>query len=75
MLKETGLNVNVHLFRHIAAKRYLKERVGDHETVRQLLGHKSLATTMRSYCDFKQGDAMLRFDAVLAARESAWRPA
>ena len=33
--------------------------------MRLLLGHKSLVTTVRSYCGLEQSDAMRRYDAVL----------
>jgi integrase len=63
--QETGLALNIHLFRHLAAKLFLAAHPGDYETVRLLLGHKSLLTTVRSYCGLEQADAMRRYDAVL----------
>ena len=62
----TGLDMNMHLTRHLAAKLFLKAHPGDYETVRQLLGHKSLDTTVRIYCELKQSDAVRRYDAMLA---------
>ena len=50
--KQTGLIVNPHLYRHIAAFFYLQAHPGDYETVRKLLGHKSVETTMMSYAEF-----------------------
>lgn len=44
-----GLQVNPHLFRHIAAKLYLDSRPGEYALVSRLLNHKSVATTMRAY--------------------------
>jgi integrase len=64
--QELGLQLNIHLFRHLAAKLFLAAQPGEYETVRLLLGHKSLATTVRSYCGLEQSDAMRRYDAVLA---------
>jgi integrase len=61
----TGLNMNMHLFRHFAAKLVLKAYPGEHETVRQLLGHKRIETTIRAYCDLKQSDAVRRYDNML----------
>jgi integrase len=46
--KVIGLTVNAHLFRHVCAFLYLKAHPGDYETVRLLLGHTSLATTVRA---------------------------
>lgn len=63
--QETGLQLNVHLFRHLAAKLFLAAHPGEYETVRLLLGHKSLATTVRIYCGLEQSDAMRRYDMVL----------
>lgn len=47
--RETGLTVHTHLFRHFAAYLYLKERPGDFETVRRILKHRTLQTTMDFY--------------------------
>jgi integrase len=63
--QEIGLQLNVHLFRHLAAKLFLAAYPGEYETVRLLLGHKSLVTTVRIYCGLEQSDAMRRYDAVL----------
>lgn len=43
--QETGLDMNVHAFRHLAVKLYLERHPGNHATVQMLLGHKSLETT------------------------------
>src|SRR5262249_36012619 len=45
--KEVGVVITPHQFRHLAAKLYLDEHPQGFETVRQLLGHKSIETTMR----------------------------
>jgi len=47
--KATGLKMTVHQFRHAAGAIILKNRPGEFELVRQILGHRSLATTMRCY--------------------------
>lgn len=47
--KELGLTVNVHLLRHIAALVFLHHNPGQYETVRRLLGHKQLSTTLNYY--------------------------
>jgi integrase len=69
--QEIGLQLNVHLFRHLAAKLFLEAHPGEYETVRLLLGHKSLVTTVRSYCGLEQADAMRRYDAVLGRYRAA----
>jgi hypothetical protein len=47
--KATGLQMTVHQFRHAAGGLILKHRPGERELVRQLLGHRSLQTTINSY--------------------------
>lgn len=49
IMRYTGLAVNPHLFRHFAAYLYLRERPGEFETVRRLLKHKNLQTTVSFY--------------------------
>ncbi len=50
--KHTGLQINPHLYRHIAAFFYLQASPGDYETVRRLLGHRSVDTVMMFYAEF-----------------------
>ena len=69
--RETGLKMNTHLFRHLAAYLYLKAHPGEYETVRLLLGHKSIETTIAFYCGLEQDDAFRRFDRVI----DSYRPA
>ena len=45
----TGLTIHPHLFRHIAGTIYLRAHPGAYEVVRQMLGHRNTATTMRFY--------------------------
>lgn len=63
--QETGFDLNIHAFRHLCAMLYLREHPREYETVRLLLGHKSLATTIRIYCGLEQKDALRRYDALL----------
>ncbi len=63
--RETGLEVNVHLFRHLAGKLYLDRYPGDYATVQMLLGHKDLQTTIRAYVGMEQGDAIKRYDQMM----------
>jgi integrase len=65
IFKEIGLTMHVHLFRHFCAFIYLKANPGDYETIRILLGHKTLTTTARFYCGLEHDDAFRRFDALL----------
>jgi integrase len=61
----TGLTVNVHLFRHVCAYLFLKAHPGEYETVRLLLGHSSLAVTVRAYCGLERADAVRRWDSLI----------
>jgi len=47
--KRLGIDLTPHQFRHLSARTILDAEPGAFETVRQLLGHKSLTTTVASY--------------------------
>jgi integrase len=47
--KATGVRVTVHQFRHAAGAIILKQRPGEYELVRQILGHRSVQTTINAY--------------------------
>jgi integrase len=64
--RELGLKINAHLFRHISALLYLCHHPGDYETVRRVLGHKSVATTIACYApDAEMEHSVRRFDEVV----------
>jgi len=67
----TGLAVNAHLFRHIMAKLYLDANPGDYETVRLLLGHKELKTTVRFYCGMEREAAIQHYDETVLGTKKA----
>ncbi len=46
---ELGLRLTGQQFRHVMGYVYLKYHPGDYETVRQLLGHRDISTTMKFY--------------------------
>src|ERR1700722_194494 len=60
-----GLDVNLHLFRHLAGYVYLSAHPGEYETVRQLLGHKSLKTTIDFYTGLEHAQSFRRYDEIL----------
>jgi integrase len=62
---ETGIRMTTHQFRHLAAKLYLDAHPGDYETVRRLLGHKSVATTMRFYHELSSMMANRRYSELI----------
>lgn len=62
---ETGLDVNPHLFRHLAGYLFLKAHPGEYEPVRQLLGHRSLRTTIEFYVGLEQAHSFRRYDEIV----------
>jgi integrase len=64
--KEAGVTMTPHQFRHLAAKLYLDRHPGDYETVRRLLAHKSLVTTMRFYRELDSALAVQRYGEVVS---------
>jgi integrase len=69
IVKETGLRVNMHLFRHVAAKLLLEARPGQYEVVRRLLVLSELSQTLNYYAGFEAGSATrLYADVIEKAR-------
>ena len=65
---ELGLRLTPHQFRHACGLIYLAANPGGHEVVRHLLGHRSLATTLRFYAGMETAAALRRYDAVVLER-------
>ena len=65
ILKATGLRITAHQFRHAAAAIYLKHRPGDYETVRRLLGHRNIWTTIKFYCGLETMEATQQFGKLI----------
>jgi integrase len=63
--KAVGVRVTPHQFRHAAAAIYLKHRPGDYETVRRLLGHRSIQTTIDFYCGLQTTQATEQFGKLI----------
>jgi integrase len=61
----TGMRINAHLFRHIAAKLYLDSNPGGYEVVRRVLGQRSINTTIRFYTGLETASAVRHFDATI----------
>ena len=67
--KETGLTINMHLFRHLAAMLWLEAHPGSYEVARRLLGHSTTSQTINAYAGFEAGTATRLFaDVVATAR-------
>lgn len=63
--RELGLKITPHQFRHLAAKLQLDAHPGSYETVRRLLGHKSLKTTTHFYTGLETRQAVKHYDQLL----------
>jgi hypothetical protein len=61
----SSVRVTLHMVRHFAAWRYLKEHPGHYEDVRRLLGHRNLATTTAYYIAFETEAVAARFDGMI----------
>ena len=73
VFKATGLRVNLHLFRHIAAKLYLDRNPGGYEVCRRVLGHRSMETTTRFYAGMETAAASRHFDEEILKLRSELR--
>jgi integrase len=73
--KQLGLLVNVHLFRAISAKVYLDRNPGGYGIIKNLHGHKSLETTIRSYCGLEGKSAIAHFDKFIIQERKTVAPA
>jgi integrase len=63
-----GLSITVHQFRHLAAAIILTNQPGNYELVRQLLGHRTVQTTMRSYISLETANAAGIFGEMVATQ-------
>jgi integrase len=61
----TGMRINPHLFRHVAAKLYLEANPGGYEVVRRVLGQRSINTTISFYTGLETASAVRHFDATI----------
>jgi integrase len=65
--RETGLIINVHLYRHIAGRLYLKGNPSGIEVVRRMLGHTSSKITLRAYAELQADMAFADWGRTLGA--------
>jgi len=63
--KATGVRITVHQFRHACAAIYLRHQPGDYETVRRLLGHRNIQTTINFYCGLETTQANEVFGKII----------
>lgn len=59
---ELGVPIHPHLLRHFAAWRHLNRHPGEYEIVRRALSHKSVETTIGTYCGLETEAAARHFD-------------
>jgi integrase len=71
---EVGVRVTAHQFRHLAGYLFLKANPGAHEIVRQLLGHRSIDTTVHFYSGMEVAEAVRHFDRHVEQRRAEARP-
>jgi len=62
ILEKTGIQMHLHLFRHMGALLFLNAYPGEYETVRRFLGHKSSETTNRFYVGLESVAAFRRYE-------------
>jgi integrase len=72
--KRAGINITPHQFRHLAAKNLLDAEPGSYETVRQLLGHRNLKTTVGFYAGSDSRRAGRHHQQLLEAALSSQGP-
>lgn len=70
-----GVQISPHQFRHLAARMFLEAFPGHYAEVAQLLGHASVATTMRAYAGIEKESAIRRHDEILHDRMQKLLPA
>ena len=61
----TGLRLTVHQYRHAAAAIYLRHNPGAYETVRRLLGHKNIQTTINFHVGLETTQANQEFGRII----------
>jgi integrase len=62
---EIGVEMNVHLFRHLAVMIYLDKNPGGYEVARQMLGHSSVSRTISVYSGLETISATQAFARVI----------
>lgn len=63
--REIGVRMTAHQWRHVVGYLFLLENPGEYDSVRQLLGHRSLVTTIRYYAFMLNDDAVDKLDATI----------
>lgn len=69
ILKETGLKVNAHLFRHLAVMIYLEANQGAYEAAGRLISHSNTSRTIRVYSGMETRSATKAFSDLVTAKK------
>ena len=65
LLRELGLRLSAHQFRHLVGYLYLQRHPDGHEVVRRMLGHRDIRTTIRFYAGMETTAAAKAYAAIL----------
>jgi integrase len=68
IFRHTGITANVHIFRGLMVKMWLKAYPNDLETVSKMLGHTTTATTARAYSEGKTTAGQQAFSDIIDAK-------
>ncbi|MEY8838341.1 tyrosine-type recombinase/integrase, partial [Cribrihabitans sp. XS_ASV171] len=71
--KETGLEMNAHLFRHFAVMTWLDANPGSYEVARRLLGHSAVSHTIDMYSGLEARSATRAFAELIAHKKGCRR--
>ncbi|MFC3614542.1 tyrosine recombinase XerC [Lutimaribacter marinistellae] len=71
--KETGLEMNAHLFRHFAVMTWLDANPGGYEVARRLLGHSAISHTINMYSGLEARSATRAFADLIADKKGGRR--
>jgi integrase len=74
IVKDLGIRVTPHQFRHLAAAFILEKDPANYEFVRRVLGHKNLQTTINFYIGLEAVEAVRKFSAMVL-EDDDWSPA
>ncbi|WP_178346839.1 hypothetical protein [Marivita hallyeonensis] len=67
ILRDVGIEMNAHLFRHLAVMLWLDANPGAYEAARRLLGHRDVSQTINLYSGLETRSAMAEFSALVTS--------
>lgn len=70
ILRETGLKMHLHLFRHFAVKLHFLDHPDDIETPRRFLQHKSSKTTLAHYTEVRSDRSFASYHQTLQTQRT-----